>query len=170
LVHRRERGVAGHDTRYSWNAELADEVTEAGVVVHEQDSGLARSDHSEGVGLDHDEITIRLTTTERLLSWRRDLCLPASSVRTVEVIDDPMTTIRGLTPKYWKLLGAYVPGWVAVGTFFDGSLHRRRFVAVHAKQARGLRIDLTDDAPCTQIIISLDDPETTETRLERHRA
>jgi hypothetical protein len=120
--------------------------------------------------LDNDEITVGLTTAERLLSWRRDLRLPASCVRTVEVIDDPITTVRGLRPKYSKLLGSYVPGRLAIGSFFDGSLHRRRFVAVHAKQARGLRVDLSDDAPYSQIIISLDDPETTKTLLERHLA
>jgi hypothetical protein len=72
--------------------------------------------------------------------------------------------------EYSKLLGAYVPGWLAIGSFFDGSLHRGRFVAIHAKQARGLRIDLTGDAPYSQIIIGLDDPETTKTWLERHQA
>jgi hypothetical protein len=120
--------------------------------------------------LDDDQITIRLATAERLISFRRNLHLPASSVRAVEVIDDPITTIHGLRPKYSKLLAAYLPGRLAVGSFFDGSLHRRRFVAVHAKQPRGLRIDLTDAAPYCAIILSLDDPEATKSLLDQHRA
>lgn len=120
--------------------------------------------------LDDDEITIRLTTAERLLSLRRDLHLPTSSVHAVELIDDPLTTIHGLRPKNSKLLGAYLPGRLAVGSFFDGSLHRRRFVAVYAKQARGLRIDLTDDAAYSEIIVSLDDPEATKRLLDQRAA
>ena len=47
--HGRERWVARHDTRRRWSADVADEVTEAGVVVHEQDPRLALTDHSERV-------------------------------------------------------------------------------------------------------------------------
>jgi hypothetical protein len=115
-----------------------------------------------------DEIRVRLTAAERLLSLRRDLRLPASAVRGVELIDDPISTIHGLRPKNAKLVGAYLPGRLAVGSFLDGSLHRRRFVAVHANQARGLRIDLSDQAPYGQIIVSLDDPESTKGLLEHH--
>src|SRR4029077_12739949 len=50
FVHGRERWSARHNTRRGWNAEVADEVTEAGVVVHQQDPRLVVTYHSEGVG------------------------------------------------------------------------------------------------------------------------
>lgn len=49
FVHGRIRRAARHDTRRCWYSELSDEVTEAGVVVHEQDLRLALTNHSERV-------------------------------------------------------------------------------------------------------------------------
>jgi hypothetical protein len=115
---------------------------------------------------DGDTITVRLTTAEKLLSVRRDVHLSASSVRTVDVIDDPIKSVRGLRPRNFKILGGFLPGMFAVGTFFDGAPHRRLFAAVHASQPRGLRIHLADGAAYTQVIISLDDPDSARILLQ----
>lgn len=47
LVHWRETWNARHAPRRSWSADLADEVTEADVVMHEQDPCLTLTDHAE---------------------------------------------------------------------------------------------------------------------------
>jgi hypothetical protein len=77
FVHGRERWVARPDTLRSWGADVADEITEAGVVVHKQDPDLAlthqservwhatgqgdpvpRSDHQPLVATAHDHLTL----------------------------------------------------------------------------------------------------------------
>lgn len=110
------------------------------------------------------EIILRLSTGERVLAVHRDVRVPLSAVKGVDVIDEPIRRIQGLKPRNFKLFGSYWPGWLAYGSFFDGAARRLLFAAVNGRKPRGLEITL-DGARYTRLIVSLDDPEATRTAL-----
>jgi len=110
-----------------------------------------------------EELVVRLTALERVMSVHRDLRIPLASVRSVAVVDDPIRLIQGMT-RNWKIAGGYLPGRFAYGTFRDVSVRRRLFAAVSRSQTRGLEIVL-DGARYTRLILGVDDPETVRALL-----
>jgi hypothetical protein len=110
------------------------------------------------------EVVLKLSTGERIMSMRRDVRVPLSAVKSVDVVDGPIRRIQGLKPRNFKVFGGYSPGWFAYGSFFDGALRQLLFAAVNNRKPRGLEITL-DGAKYTRLIVSLDDPEDTKTIL-----
>ena len=110
------------------------------------------------------EIVLKLSTGERILAMRRDVRVPLSAVKSVDVVDEPIRRIQGLKPRNMKVLGGYWPGWFAYGSFFDGTVRQRLFAAVNGRKPRGLEITL-DGAQYTRLIVSLDHPDTAKTAL-----
>jgi hypothetical protein len=110
------------------------------------------------------EIVLKLSTGERILAMHRDVRVPLSAVKSVDVVDGPIRRIQGLKPRNMKVLGGYWPGWFAYGVFFDGTVRRRLFAAVNGRKHRGLEITL-GGAKYTRLMVSLDDPDTAKTAL-----
>jgi hypothetical protein len=111
-----------------------------------------------------DELVVELSTGERILAMRRDVRVPRSAVRGIDVVDEPIRRIQGLKPRNFKVYGGYWPGRFAYGSFFDGAVGQRLFAAVNGRKRRGLEITL-DGAKYTRLILSLDDPEASKTTL-----
>ena len=111
-----------------------------------------------------EEIVLKLSTGERIIAMRRDVRVPLSAVRSVDVIDKPLRRIQGLKPRNFKVFGGYWPGWFAYGSFFDGSVCQLLFAAVNGRKPRGLEITL-DGAKYTRLIVSLDHPDVAKTAL-----
>ena len=105
------------------------------------------------------EIVLKLSTGERIMAMHRDVRVPLSAVKSIDVVDEPIHRIQGLKPRNFKVFGGYWPGWFAYGSFFDGTVRRLLFAAVNGRKPRGLEITL-DGAKYTRLIVSLDHPET----------
>jgi hypothetical protein len=110
------------------------------------------------------EIVLKLSAGERILAVHRDVRVPFSAVRSVDLADEPIRRIQGLKPRNFKVFGGYWPGWFAYGSFFDGAVHQRLFAAVNGRKPRGLEITL-DGAKYTRLIVSLDHPQAAKTAL-----
>jgi hypothetical protein len=111
-----------------------------------------------------DEIVVRLSAIERVMAVHRDVRVPLSAVKGVDVIDEPIRRINGLRPRNFRVFGSYWPGRLAYGSFFDGALRRLQFAAVNGRKPRGLEITL-EGARYTRLIVSLDDPDAAKTAL-----
>ena len=110
------------------------------------------------------EIVLKLSTGERILAMHRDVRVPLSAVKSVDVVDGPIRRIQGLKPRNFKVFGGYWPGWFAYGSFFDGTVRLRLFAAVNGRKPRGLEITL-NGAKYTRLIVSLDHPDAAKTAL-----
>ena len=110
------------------------------------------------------EIVLKLSTGERIMAMHRDVRVPLSAVKSVEVVDEPIHRIQGLKPRNSKVFGGYWPGWFAYGSFFDGAVRQLLFAAVNRRKPRGLEITL-DGARYTRLIVSLDHPDVSKTAL-----
>ena len=110
------------------------------------------------------EIVLKLSTGEHLMAVHRDVRVPLSAVRSVDVVDEPIRRIQGLKPRNFKVVGGYWPGWFAYGSFFDGGVGQRLFAAVNGRKPRGLEITL-DGAKYSRLLVSLDDPDAAKTAL-----
>ena len=111
-----------------------------------------------------DQIVLKLSIGERIMAMHRDVRVPLSAVKSVDVVDEPIHRIQGLKPRNSKVWGGYWPGWFAYGAFFDGAVRRLLFAAVNGRKPRGLEITL-DGARYTRLIVSLDHPDTAKTAL-----
>jgi hypothetical protein len=114
--------------------------------------------------LEGDEVVLRMSRGEHLLAAHRDVRVPVSAVRSVDLLEQPIQRIRGLRPRYSKALGGYWPGAFAYGSFFDGTVHRRLFAAVGGRTGRGLEVGL-DGARYSRLVVSLDQPELAKAAL-----
>src|SRR5215469_5195934 len=102
------------------------------------------------IARDGNQIVLTLSIGERIMALHRDVRVPLSAVKSVDVVDRPIRRIHGLKPRNFKLLGGYTPGWFAYGTFFDGSIRELLFAAVNGRKQRGLEITL-DGAAYTRL-------------------
>jgi hypothetical protein len=64
------------------------------------------------------EIVLGLSAGERILAMHRDVRVPLSAVKSVDVVDGPIRRVQGLKPRNSKVLGGYWPGRFAYGSFF----------------------------------------------------
>ena len=110
------------------------------------------------------QIVLKLSIGERIMAVHRDVRVPLSAVKSVDVVDGPIRRIRGLKPRNFKVWGGYWPGWFAYGAFFDGAARRLLFAAVNSRKPRGLEITL-DGGKYTRLIVSLDQPDAAKTAL-----
>jgi hypothetical protein len=96
-----------------------------------------------------DEVVVELTAFEKLEAAHGDLRVARASVNAATVVDDPVSSFRGV-----KLVGSRLPGSFAIGTFRDGG---RIFAVVHRGTAKGVRLELRD-AAYDVVVIGCDDP------------
>jgi hypothetical protein len=116
------------------------------------------------IAREDNEIVLKLSTGERIIAMHRDVRVPLSAVKSVDVVDEPICRIQGLKPRNFKVFGGYWPGRFAYGSFFDGAVRRLLFAAVNGRKPRGLEIAL-DDAKYIRLIVSLDHPDAAKTAL-----
>jgi hypothetical protein len=102
---------------------------------------------------DGDDLVVVLSTAEKLEAAHRDVRVPISSVRGVEVVDDPVHSVPGM-----KVIGAGWPGTFAIGTYSGGPDHLKTFAVVHADHPKGLLVRLEGDR-FDQVVVSADDPQ-----------
>jgi hypothetical protein len=103
-----------------------------------------------------DELVVMLSRAEKAESIHGDLRMPMSSVRSVEVVEDPFHEVHGL-----RYRGTRLPGRLAVGSFVGSIEDRplgRTFAAVHHDTPRGIRVRLEGES-FDQLIIGVEDPE-----------
>ena len=110
------------------------------------------------------EVVLKLSAGERIMAAHRDIRVPLSAVKSVDVVDRPIRRIQGLKPRNFKVFGGYWPDRFAYGSFFDGTARQRLFAAVNGRKPRGLEITL-DGAKYTRLIVSLDHPDAAKTAL-----
>src|SRR5262249_14959092 len=110
------------------------------------------------------EIVLKLSTGERILAMHRDVRVPLSAVKSVDIVDGPIHRIQGLKPRNFKGFGGYSPGWFAYGSFFEGAMGRGLFAAVNGRKPRGLEITL-DGGKYPRLIVSLDHPDAAKAVL-----
>jgi hypothetical protein len=116
------------------------------------------------VAREGNEVVLKLSAGERIMAVHRDIRVPLLAVKSVDVVDEPISRIQGLKPRHFKVLGGYWPGRFAYGSFFDGTVRQRLFAAVNGRKPRGLEIIL-DGAKYTRLIVSLDHPDAVKTAL-----
>ena len=110
------------------------------------------------------EIVLKLSTGERIMAMHRDVRVPLSAVKSIDIVDGPIRRIQGMKPRNFKVFGGYWPGWFAYGSFFDGAMRQRLFAAVNGRKPGGLEITL-DGAKYTRLIVSLDHPDAAKAAL-----
>ena len=110
-----------------------------------------------------DDLVLTLSPMEKVESVRGDLRTPMSSVRSVEVVEDPFHEVHGL-----RYRGTRLPGRLAVGSFVgsieDKSLGKT-FAAVHHDTPRGLRVRL-EGGSFDQLIVGTEDPEGVKAQID----
>jgi len=116
------------------------------------------------IARDGNQIVLTLSIGERIMAMHRDVRVPLSAVKSIDIVDRPIRRIQGLKPRNWKVFGGYWPGWFAYGSFFDGTVGQRLFAAVSGRKPGGLEITL-DGAKYTRVIVSLDHPDAAKTAL-----
>jgi len=113
---------------------------------------------------DGNELVVGLSTGERILTMRRDVRVPFSAVRRIDIVEEPIRRIQGLRPRNFKVVGGYWPGRFAYGSFLDGAVRQMLFAAVNGRKAQGLEIVL-DGAKYTRLVVSIDDPDAAKAAL-----
>jgi hypothetical protein len=109
------------------------------------------------IRIEGDELVLVLGRLEELESAHGDVRVPLSSVREIEIVDQPLQVLPGL-----KLIGTGLPG-TAVGIWIgpDG----KTFVAEH-HASRGLVIHL-EGQTYRELIVGSDDPEALAERVRK---
>jgi hypothetical protein len=100
------------------------------------------------------ELVLRLSAVEKAEAIHRDLHVPLSAVRGVEVIDDTMEMTR---IKTGFKVGMRVPGSASVASVRRAG--HKMFVAVHQDTPRGVRVLLEGDS-YDEWIVGASDPES----------
>lgn len=101
------------------------------------------------------EITVVLSTWEKVAALHGDVRVPRSALRGVQLVDDVLTAVRGtLRP------GLSVRGSWAIGTW----RHRHRKDFVVARHTQGLCLVLSG-SPWHAVLVSLPDPEAVAEQL-----
>jgi hypothetical protein len=98
------------------------------------------------------------------MAMHRDIRVPLSAVKSVDVVDGPIRRIQALKPRNFKVFGGYWPGWFAYGSFLDGDVRQLLFAAANRRKPRGLEITL-HGAKYTRLIVSLDHPDDAKSAL-----
>lgn len=106
-----------------------------------------------------DSLIVTLTAEEKRWALRSEVEVPISSVLAIETVIDPIQEIHGMSPRGFKMIGIYLPGRTAVGTFFAGFRHKKTFAAIDRDTPKAVRIRLDPKAEFGQLIIGCDDPD-----------
>ena len=68
------------------------------------------------IARDGTQIVLKLSVGERIMAVHRDVRVPLSAVKSVDIVDGPIRRIQGLKPRNFKVFGGYWPGWFAYGS------------------------------------------------------
>jgi hypothetical protein len=103
--------------------------------------------------VDGPDLAVRLSPLEKLGALHWDVRVPLRAVRSVEAESHPWKAARGV-----RLAGTGIAGVVVLGTryFMNG----RDFVAIVARRP-AVRVELSDESPFEQLLVSVRDPEST---------
>jgi hypothetical protein len=103
--------------------------------------------------VDGPDLVVRLSPLEKLGAVHNNVRVPLRAVRSVGTEPHPWQALRGV-----RLAGTGIPGVVVLGTryFTKG----RDFVALVGSRP-AVRVELGDDAPYAQLLVSVRDPEST---------
>ena len=101
------------------------------------------------LGIDGDEVVLRLSALERLEALHGDLRAPRAAVRDVRVVDDAYAEVRGLR---WP--GTGIPGVLLAGTF--RARGTKTFAIVHGRPG-GVRV-VFDGGDYDEWVVGCDDP------------
>ena len=97
-----------------------------------------------------DEVRVRLSPFERLMALHGEIDVPRKSIRSVEVVDAPLSRLQGV-----RAPGTGFPGLIAYGTFRHR--HGKDFIAVRRGQ-QAVRLTLGGHE-FAALILGVDDPE-----------
>jgi hypothetical protein len=106
--------------------------------------------------IDETNVTVELSTAEKLESLHGDLTLPRSAVQTARAVPDGMAEVHGL-----RAPGTGLPGVLLAGTFHD---HGTSTFAVCHRRSPAVVLELTGE-PYDRLVITLDDPQAAVARL-----
>ena len=100
--------------------------------------------------VDGPDLVVRLSPLEKLGAFHGDVRVPLRTVLSVQAEPHPWEAVRGV-----RLAGTGIPGVAVLGTrYFMGG---RDFVA----RRPAIRVELSDEAPYEQMLLSVRDPEST---------
>jgi hypothetical protein len=100
--------------------------------------------------IDDDNVTVELSTAEKVEAVHGDVIVPRRSIVSVRVVDDAMAEVRGL-----RAPGTGLPGVIMVGTWRD--LKRTTFAVCHGR-GPGVVLELVD-GPFDRIVITAENPD-----------
>jgi hypothetical protein len=106
---------------------------------------------------DGDELVLKLTAIEKAESLHGDVRVPASSIRSVDIVEDVIHEVHG-----FKLPGARWPGRFAIGRFVGRNA--TVFAVVHHATPRGVRVRL-EGAGFDELLVGCEDPEAVRTQI-----
>ncbi len=107
------------------------------------------------------DLTLKLTTAERVEGIHGDLRAPLASVTGVEVLDDA----HGAADVIGLKAGTRIPGVIEVASVHG--VTTTIFAAVHHDTPRGVRVSFADQ-PYDAWIVGCADPETVAASLSHH--
>jgi hypothetical protein len=116
------------------------------------------------------DVVVTLTDDEKRWAVRREVAVPLSSIQSMETVTDPIREIHGLSPRTFNMVGIYLPGRLAIGTFFAGFRRKKTFAAVSGDTPRALRVRLEPGGDYGQLVIGCDDPEAVKAQILDGRA
>lgn len=99
--------------------------------------------------IDGGDLVVRLSGWEKFWAFHRDLRVPLTSVRAVDLPPNAWAVLRG-----WRMAGTGIGGFVALGTRRHGDGYD--FVALHRQQP-AVEVELTTGR-FSRLVVSVDDP------------
>jgi hypothetical protein len=103
--------------------------------------------------VDGPDLVVGLSWLERLGALHRDVRVPLRAVRSAQAEPHPWQAVRGV-----RAAGTGIPGVAVLGTrYFKNG---RDFVALVTGRP-AIRVELGDEAPYEQLLVSVRDPEAT---------
>ena len=103
--------------------------------------------------VDGPDLVVRLSWLEKLGAVHKDVRVPLRAVRSAVAEPHPWQALRGI-----RVAGTGIPGVVVLGTRYFKS--GRDFVALLARRP-AVRVELSDEAPYAQLLVSVRDPDST---------
>jgi hypothetical protein len=107
--------------------------------------------------VDGPDLVVRLSPLEKLGAFHRDVRVPLRAVLSAQAEPHPWQAVRGI-----KAAGTGIPRVAILGTRYFKS--GRDFVVLVARRP-AIRVELSDEAPYKQLLLSVRDPERTLAQL-----
>ena len=104
------------------------------------------------------KLVLEMEGLDKLWAFKSRMEIPLSKVSGAHTADPDVT--RGLW-KSLKIVGTYIPGLIAAGTF---KMHGKRIFWDVKSIEKAIVIDLVDDR-YNELVVEVDDPQTTTDRI-----